>query len=217
MKTEYSYRKNTPVWMIVVATCILCATIFLLLSAFWAGCHTLSFLGTPPETLSELGQLGDFFGGHASASIGSLTLLAVLFFSYHTSRQQQLFVEKQMTQTKTDAERQFFLDGINLVTQWDIESSGCDQAMRLLDYYSRLALKNNDEELLLLINTVMTANIRKNMEGKNGSFKSKNYPFVCEAIERIRPIRERDGRAQSSRMKGAMSNALSSPAPKSEG
>ncbi|KRG40682.1 hypothetical protein ARC20_12730 [Stenotrophomonas panacihumi] len=73
--------------------------------------------------------------------------------------------------------------------------------MRLLDYYSRLALRSDDEELLLLLNTVVTAQLRKNLEGKNGSFKSTNYAFACEAIERIRPLRERDGRAQRARLK----------------
>lgn len=36
--------------------------------------------------------------------------------------------------------------------------------MRLLDYYSFLALSHNDSELFHILNTVMTAEIRKNLE-----------------------------------------------------
>ncbi len=68
--------------------------------------------------------------------------------------------------------------------------------MRLLDYYCRLALVSEDRELLLLLNTVITAKIRQNLEGKNGSFRVTNYPYACKAIEKIRPLREADARAE---------------------
>lgn len=165
------------------------------------GAAVLSLSGTPTENLTELGQLGDFFGGHFSAFVGSVTLLVVLFFSYHQGKQQEEHIVRQELQASKQASRQAFLDGINLITQWDIQNPGCDQALRLLDYYGRLALKSDDEELLLLLNTVVTAQLRKNLEGKNGSYRSTNYPFACEAMERIRPLRERDGRAQRARLK----------------
>lgn len=51
--------------------------------------------------------------------------------------------------------RQHFLAGIAAIAQYDISSPGCEQAMRLLDYYSHVALS---------LNTVMTAEIRKKLE-----------------------------------------------------
>lgn len=152
-------------------------------------------IGTPSNlTLPELGQLGDFFGGHTSAFAGSISLVVVLFFTFHQAKQQREFFLAQQADMSKTATRQFFLEGINLITQWDIESPGCDQCMRLLDYYGRLALSSEDNELLLLLNTVITAKIRQNLEGKNGSYKATNYPYACEAIERIRPLREADAR-----------------------
>lgn len=204
----YAYVKETPTWLKWVVGLIAVAAMLVLGAALWSGAQSLTLFGEVPKTLEGLGQLGDFFGGHASAFVGSLTLLAVLFFSFHTARQQQLFFEHQVAQSKCNTERQFFLDGINLVTQWDIKSPGCDQAMRLLDYYSRLALKSEDEELLLILNTVITAELRRNIEGKNSKAKSTNYSFAAEALERIRPIRERDGRAQKGRI-----SAVKTPPP----
>jgi len=185
--------------MLVVAILIAAVALPALLSALWSGLHVLIFLGRPATTLSELGQLGDFFGGHTAALVGSLTLLAVLFFSYHSGKQQQQFFERQSEDTQRLAQRQYFLDGLNVIAQWDLKSPGCDQTMRLLDYYARVALDATDEELLLLLNTVITAEVRRNLEGKKGTFKSTNYPFACEALERIGPLRERDGRAQRER------------------
>jgi hypothetical protein len=161
-----------------------------------AGYRNLT-VGLPPDlNLTELGQLGDFFGGHTAAFAGSLSLVVVLFFTFHQAKQQRIFFISQQADASKTAERQFFLEGINLITQWDIKSPGCDQCMRLLDYYSRLALLSGERELLLLLNTVITAKIRQNLEGKNGSYKVTNYPYACEAIEQIRPLREADARAK---------------------
>lgn len=67
--------------------------------------------------------------------------------------------------------------------------------MRLLDYYSRVALKSiNRDELLLILNTVITAKIRQNLQGKNGKFKVTNYAYACTAIQIIGKIRETDVR-----------------------
>ena len=125
--------------------------------------------------------------------------MVVLFFTFHQAKQQRAFFFRQQADASKAAERQFLLDGINLITQWDIKSPGCDQCMRLLDYYGRLALQSEDRELLLLLNTVITAQIRGNLEGKNGSHKVTNYPYACEAIEKIRPLREADARSQKSK------------------
>ena len=193
---RYDYLKETPRWMIAVLVVVCLFAILPIANLIVVGYKNLK-IGLPSDlNLGELGQLGDFFGGHTSAFAGSLSLVVVLFFTFHQAKQQRIFFLSQQADTSRTADRQFFLEGINLITQWDIKSPGCDQCMRLLDYYSRIALPSEDRELLLLLNTVMTAQIRQNLEGKNGSFKVTNYPYACEAIEKIRPLREADARAQ---------------------
>lgn len=196
MTARYNYLKESPRWMILLLGVISFLAIIPLVNLIVVGYQNfkIGFSGT--YSLGELGQLGDFFGGHTSAFAGSLSLVVVLFFTFHQAKQQRGFFLTQQTDTLRTANRQFFLEGINLITQWDIKSQGCDQCMRLLDYYSRVALLSSDRELLLLLNTVITAKIRENLEGRNGNYKVTNYPYACEAIERIRPLREADARAQ---------------------
>ncbi|MDZ4252606.1 MAG: hypothetical protein U1A72_08530 [Sulfuritalea sp.] len=196
MTMRYDYFKETPRWMLVVIVVVGLFAIFPIASLIVIGYKHLTIEQSPVLTLGELGQLGDFFGGHTAAFAGSLSLVVVLFFTFHQARQQRVFFLTQQAATSRTADRQFFLEGINLITQWDIKSPGCDQCMRLLDYYSRLALMSEDRELLLLLNTVITAKIRQNLEGKNGSFRVTNYPYACTAIEKIRPLREADAKAQ---------------------
>lgn len=200
-RNRYSYLQNTPTWMKAVGIGLTIIALIVFATAIRNGVAVLSLDGKSAKDLSELGLLGDFFGGHFSAFVGSITLLIVLFFSYHQAKQQEQHIARQEAQAAKQAERQAFLDGINLITQWDIQSPGCDQAMLLLDYYGRLATRSDDEELLLMLNTVITAQLRKNLEGKTGSYRRTNYPFACEAHERIRSLRERDGRAQRARLK----------------
>jgi hypothetical protein len=196
MTMRYDYFKETPRWMHVAIVVVGLFASFPIASVIVIGYKHLTIEQSPVLTLGELGQLGDFFGGHTAAFAGSLSLVVVLFFTFHQARQQRVFFLTQQAATSRTADRQFFLEGINLITQWDIKSPGCDQCMRLLDYYSRLALMSEDRELLLLLNTVITAKIRQNLEGKNGNFRVTNYPYACAAIERIRPLREADARAQ---------------------
>ncbi|ELY7523347.1 hypothetical protein ACLE0P_003081 [Cronobacter sakazakii] len=193
---RYNYLKETPRWMIFILLIVSLFAIVPIVNMIVIGYQNLTISFSSRLDLTQLGQFGDFFGGHTSAFAGSLSLVVVLFFTFHQSKQQRLFFLSQQADTLRTTDRQFFLEGINLITQWDTKVPGCDQCMRLLDYYGRLALISEDRELLLLLNTVMTAKIRENLEGKNGSFKVKNYPYACEAIERIRPLREADARAQ---------------------
>ncbi len=82
--------------------------------------------------------------------------------------------ERSERDAKADAERiaadrkirirEHFLSGISTIAQYDTDSPGCEQAMRLLDYYSSLAFTEDDPELFHLLNTVMTAEIRKKIE-----------------------------------------------------
>lgn len=193
---RYNYLKETPRWMIFLLLVVSLFAIVPILNMIVIGYQNLTISFSPRLDLTQLGQFGDFFGGHTSAFAGSLSLVVVLFFTFHQSKQQRVFFLSQQADTLRTTDRQFFLEGINLITQWDIKAPGCDQCMRLLDYYGRLALISEDRELLLLLNTVITAKIRENLEGKNGSFKVTNYPYACEAIKKIRPLREADARAQ---------------------
>jgi hypothetical protein len=196
MTMRYLYLKETPRWMLVLLVVVGLFAILPIANLIVLGYKNLK-IGLPSDlSLAELGQLGDFFGGHTSAFAGSLSLVVVLFFTFHQAKQQRVFFLSQQADTSRTADRQFFLEGINLITQWDIKSPGCDQCMRLLDYYSRLAFLSEDRELLLLLNTVITSKIKQNLESKNGSFKATNYPYACEAIKKIRPLREADARAQ---------------------
>lgn len=192
---RYDYFTETPRWMAVLLVLVGIFAAIPIANLIVVGYQNLKIDFSASHNLTELGQLGDFFGGHTSAFAGSLSLVVVLFFTFHQAKQQRAFFLHQQANTARTADRQFFLEGINLITQWDIKSPGCDQCLRLLDYYGRLALLSEDRELLLLLNTVITAKIRENLEGKNGSFKVTNYPYACEAIERIRPLREADARA----------------------
>jgi hypothetical protein len=193
---RYDYLKETPRLMLVLLVVVGLFAIIPIANLIVVGYQNLKIGFSSGLSLTELGQLGDFFGGHTSAFAGLLSLVVVLFFTFHQAKQQRAFFLSQQADTLKTTGRQFFLEGINLITQWDIKSPGCDQCMRLLDYYGRLALLSEDRELLLLLNTVITAKIRQNLEGKNGSFKVTNYPYACEAIEKIRPLREADAKAQ---------------------
>jgi uncharacterized membrane protein len=166
-----------------------------LLNLIYIGGRNLEFAYKGDLSLSSLGQLGDFFGGHTAAFAGSMSLLVVLFFTFHQAKQQSQFFQVQQSETARHSHRDFFLQGVNLITQWDIASPGCDQCLRLLDYYGRVALVSEDRELLLILNTVITAKIRGNLQGQNGSFKRTNYPYACEAMDEIAALRKEDGLA----------------------
>lgn len=89
------------------------------------------------------------------------------YFTYQILRANQQIVSAMRAQTDQERRlriREHFLAGIAAIAQYDIASPGCEQAMRLLDYYSSLALSSEDPELLHILNTVITAEIRKNIE-----------------------------------------------------
>lgn len=108
-------------------------------------------------------------------------------------------MDSKMISQKLD--RQFVFEGVKLIIQLNDQNPGCDQCMRFLDYYSRFALQSGDKELLLLVNIVIIGEIRKNLEGKNESFKSTNYPFAVKALSEIRSIRKKDVMEQKGLLK----------------
>jgi hypothetical protein len=125
-------------------------------------------------TLGDLGTQGDFFGGHVAAITSSLTLLIVLATGF-----------VQQTYDRTFRLREQFLSGLNVIGQYDIAKPGCEQALRLLDHYSALALELDDKELLLLLNTVMTREIRARLEELEGEKKPDIYVSARAAKAKI--------------------------------
>ncbi len=125
-------------------------------------------------TLGDLGTQGDFFGGHVAAVTSSLTLVIVIASSY-----------MQHAFDRTFRLREHFLAGLNVIGQYDIAHSGSEQALRLLDHYSALALELNDSELLLLLNTVMTKDIRIRLEELDSGKKNEIYIYARTAKKRI--------------------------------
>ena len=184
MTARYNYLKESPLWMILLLGLIIFLAGIPLANLIFVGYQNLKIGFSGTYNLGELGQLGDFFGGHTSAFAGSLSLVVVLFFTFHQAKQQHGFFLTQLTETLRTANRQFFLEGINLITQWDIQSPGCDQCMRLLDYYSRVALLSDDRELLLLLNTVITAKIRENLEGRKGAIRRRIRHMLAEQLKK---------------------------------
>src|SRR5580693_9370090 len=99
---------------------------------------TLSWMhSTALETRAEEGE---FVGGFLGGFVGPLSLAVVIFFSRFQIIQQLAFFAEQKSQTEHFFFFQSFRDGLELIAQWDIKSPGCAQAMRTLDYYSRIAL-----------------------------------------------------------------------------
>lgn len=238
---SYDFKNNTPIWLSALIAIPSVLAIIPAINLILILCKNFSFSLHPPVfSLTELGQLGDFFGGHTSAFAGSISLSVVFFFAFHQSKQQseffraqrqaedqhatdsfelqrQQFTKQQENMAElaakahqqeesffvhqkqaedTRSKRQFFLEGINLISQWDIKEPGCDQCMRLLDYYSRMALNSDDNELFLLLNTVITDKIRENLKGKHGVHHQRNYSYAVKAQEKISQIREAEMKPQ---------------------
>jgi chromosomal replication initiation ATPase DnaA len=128
-------------------------------------------------TLGELAGQGEFFGGHVTAITSSLTLIIVIAASY-----------MQQAYDRTFRLREQFLAGLSVIGQYDIAKPGCEQAMRLLDHYSELALELGDSELLLLLNSVMTSEIRARLEKLDELKKSDIYVSARAAKKRIAEI-----------------------------
>ena len=83
---HYDYSKNTPFWMKGVLGLTGILAVIPLLNLIYVGGRNLEFAYKGELTLSGLGQLGDFFGGHTAAFAGSMSLLVLLFFTFHQAK-----------------------------------------------------------------------------------------------------------------------------------
>ena len=167
------YKTRTPLSL----TLAIGAMVFLGLSVLWLG-GTAYFRGaaviSDPATM---GQQGDFFGGHLAAFAGTLTLAIVIYTSYSQQQQQQRFFM-----------RSYFISGIELVSA-AVRGDDQPQAFRALDYFARLALSEADDELFLVLNTVIAGDIRKAIESGQ-QHVVQNYPFAARAVTEIGRIQK---------------------------
>ena len=158
---------NTP-W---VLKGIVAAVVLLGLAVATVGIYS-AFQGPLFPDTSKLGTQGDFLGGHLAAAVGALTLAIVIYTSYQQSLQQERFFS-----------RQYFIQGVDLIGT-AIREKDTVTALRLTEYYSRLALSKRDAELFLILNTVLGGDIRKQLEMPDKTIRG-NYPFAVSALEEI--------------------------------
>lgn len=165
--SSYQYRWPWHLKIAAVAAIVLCIPPLIF--------YVLGFFGiSTPANLSSLGTQGDFFGGHVAAITGSLTLIVVLI----SAHLQQVF-------DRTFRLREHFLAGLAIIGQYDVAKPGCEQALRLLDYYALLALELEDNELLILLNTVMTKEIGSRLEELDGQKQPDIYVSARAAKQKI--------------------------------
>jgi hypothetical protein len=74
--------------------------------------------------------------------VGCITLLVVVVTGFF-----QVSYDRRFDSVSTPF-------GVAVIGQDDIDSPGCEQALRLLNYYLAIALELDDTELLLLLNTL---------------------------------------------------------------
>ena len=125
--------------------------------------------------------------------LSALSVILTAVYAYLTYRilranQQTVFaMQTQAEQERRFRVREHFLTGIGAIAQYDIDSPGCEQAMRLLDYYSSLAMASDDPELFQILNTVMTCEIRKKLEEIQAQ-KQEIYVNAVAARTRIQAM-----------------------------
>lgn len=124
------------------------------------------------KILHGLAEQGEFLGGHYSTMLSAITLALLIFTSFNQARS-----------SKNAAIREMFSSGIDAVARYDIQDAGCAQALRILDYYSRLALEYDMKDYYLFLNTVMTGKLREKLEEINSP-----YRFAQAARDKISRI-----------------------------
>jgi hypothetical protein len=124
------------------------------------------------KRLTSLAEQGEFVGGHYSTVLSAVTLALLVYTSFAQARAARKATIREM-----------FSSGIDAVARYDIKEAGCPQALRILDYYSRMALDYDDRDYYLFLNTVMTGPLRDKLEEPNCS-----YRFAQAARDKISRI-----------------------------
>ena len=123
-------------------------------------------------------ERGDFWGGHIAAITGSITLLVVVISS-----------SVQANADRLARLRESFMQGISHIAAYDIQEPGCEQALRLLDYYSMVACQIDEEELFLILNTVLTGKIKRRLKDADEA-ENDLYPNARKVREKVADILE---------------------------
>ncbi len=98
---------------------------------------------------------------------------------------------KQFKQQERYFLRQYFLQGMELIAHAYNDSDNTNtHALRLVDYFSRLALSSNDGELFLILNTALHGALRKKLE-KPDNATTEIYYYSVQGVQEIgRILRE---------------------------
>lgn len=170
LKQYYAPTTSSGIKLIILAITLLCLGL--------VGLAVISILKGPIFTLSDsLSQQGSFFGGYLTAIVGLLTIAAVVLIGYRQQQEQQRYFM-----------RQYFLHGLELISS-AMQNTDEVQALRIIDYFSRLAMSSDDDELFLVLNTIFSGNIRKQLESPE-EYTRNNYPFAVETVSRIGEIQK---------------------------
>lgn len=165
LREYYSPKTSFGVKLMILVISVLCIGL--------VGIGIISIVRGPIFIVSEpLSQQGSFFGGYLTAIVGLLTLTAVVLIGFKQSLQQERYFM-----------RNYFLQGLELISS-AIQNEDDFQALRVIDYFSRLAISSEDDELFLVLNTILYGNIRKQLEQPEDHMRN-NYPFAVETISRI--------------------------------
>jgi hypothetical protein len=127
--------------------------------------------------VDKLGQQGDFFGGHLAAIVGTITLAIAIRTSFVQQQQAQKFFM-----------RGYFLDAVGLIVEAS-RANDINEALRIVDYFGRLALSQDDDELFLILNTSLAGPVRKQLESPDAQIQN-NYHFAVTALKRIGDIQK---------------------------
>lgn len=171
LKESYKARLPRSVWLVLVMV-IAVAMLILIIFAYGAFVKPLVSLD------SALGLQGDFIGGHLASIISSFTLIVVILTAPLQARREGKF-----------RVREHFIGGISAISSYEAQEAGTVKALRLLDYFSQVAIELDENELLLILNTVITGDIERRLEEIDEK-KGREYPNAVEAKKRIDKLLE---------------------------
>jgi hypothetical protein len=168
-----SYQTKSP----IVLTLLIWAIALLGFAVLVVGVLSLKQGSPLIGNVDKLGQQGDFFGGHLAAFVGTLTLAIAIYTSFVQQQQTQKFFM-----------RGYFLDAVELIVEAS-RANDINEALRIVDYFGRLALSQDDNELFLILNISLAGELRKQLENPAEHIQN-NYYFAVTALKKIGEIQK---------------------------
>lgn len=104
MKHLASIFPMREILLAIICVCLLALAFVPLANLYFLGGNSLVVDGSAQLSLEQLGQLGDFFGGHTAAFSGLLSVALILYFSARQSESQQRHFEEQLRISKQAAD-----------------------------------------------------------------------------------------------------------------